>query len=181
MDEQLRLLQQIAERLDSAGIPYMVTGSMALATYATPRMTRDIDLVVELEPTDVDQVIALFETDCYIDRDAVCEAIRTRSIFNIIHTEWVIKADFVVRGDEPYRREEFRRRRPIVIGEQTVSFVSPEDLILSKLCWSQISPSELQERDVGDLLASVADLDEAYLAHWAEVLGISSSLERLRP
>lgn len=159
----------------------MVTGSMALAVYSTPRMTRDIDLVVELEPTDVDQVMALFETDCYIDRDAVCEAVRERSIFNIIHTEWVIKADFVVRGDEPYRREEFRRRRPLVIGKQTISFVTHEDLILSKLCWSKISLSELQERDVGDLLATAADLDDEYLARWADVLGVSSSLERLRP
>ena len=87
MDEQLRLLQQIAERLDSAEIPYMVTGSMALAAYATPRMTRDIDVVVKLETSDVDQVMALFEPDCYIDRSAVHEAVRERSIFNIIHME----------------------------------------------------------------------------------------------
>jgi len=49
VDEQLRLLLEIAARLDSASIPYMVTGSMALAAYATPRMTRDIDLVVQLD------------------------------------------------------------------------------------------------------------------------------------
>ena len=46
MNEQLEFVKQIASRLDSAGIAYMLTGSMALAIYAVPRMTRDIDLVI---------------------------------------------------------------------------------------------------------------------------------------
>lgn len=180
MDEQLLFLQQIAARLDALGIPYMVTGSMALAAYATPRMTRDIDVVVELEADDVERVVERFEEDCYVDAEAVRTAVRQRSIFNVIHTRWVIKADFVVRADEPYRVEELRRRQQIAIGGQPVSFVAPEDLILSKLHWAKLTPSELQERDVADLLATVADLDHAYLSRWAEALGVAESLERLK-
>ena len=157
----------------------MVTGSMALAAYATPRMTRDIDLVVELDTGDIGRVVALFEADCYIQPEAVRDAVRDRSIFNIIHTEWVIKADFVVRGDEAYRREEFSRRRPLTIGGQAVSFVTPEDLILSKLCWIAMTPSELQERDVRDLLAAADDLDHEYMRRWAHHLGVSDSLMQL--
>ncbi|MCD5416109.1 hypothetical protein LR032_03265 [Candidatus Bipolaricaulota bacterium] len=47
MNEQLEFIKQIAERLDAADIRYMLTGSMAMAIYAVPRMTRDIDLVIE--------------------------------------------------------------------------------------------------------------------------------------
>lgn len=159
----------------------MVTGSIALAAYATPRMTRDIDLVVQLGPGDVERVVALFEADCFIHPEAVRDAVRDRSIFNIIHTDWVIKADFVVRSDDAYRREEFSRRRPLLIQGQQISFVTPEDLVLSKLRWIATSPSELQERDVRDLLASVDDLDHEYMTRWAESLGVSDSLERLRP
>ncbi len=43
VDEQLEFVKQIASRLASAEINYMMTGSMAMAVYATPRMTRDID------------------------------------------------------------------------------------------------------------------------------------------
>ena len=49
MEEQLEFLRLIAARLHAAGIPYMVTGSLALAVWAVPRMTRDIDVVVEVE------------------------------------------------------------------------------------------------------------------------------------
>lgn len=180
MDDQLRFLLLLARRLDGAGIPYMVTGSVALAAYATPRMTRDIDLVVRLETGDVDRVVTLFETDCYIEPGAVREALNMRSMFNVIHTDWVIKADFVVRADEPYRVEEFRRRRELSIEGQRVWFVAPEDLLLSKLCWSQISRSEQQERDVSDLLACCEELDLEYIDRWAAILGVSHSLERLR-
>jgi hypothetical protein len=34
----------VTEKLEEAGIPYMITGSMAANFYAIPRMTRDIDL-----------------------------------------------------------------------------------------------------------------------------------------
>jgi hypothetical protein len=37
----------------------MLTGSMAMNYYAQPRMTRDIDLVVELGPKDVEKVVRL--------------------------------------------------------------------------------------------------------------------------
>ena len=48
MTAELEVLGIVAERLESAGIAYMVTGSIAMNYYAVPRMTRDIDLVVEL-------------------------------------------------------------------------------------------------------------------------------------
>jgi len=45
VNEELKFLEYISTRLDSAGNPYMLTGSMAMMFYAVPRMTRDIDLV----------------------------------------------------------------------------------------------------------------------------------------
>jgi hypothetical protein len=43
---ELDVLRIVSERLDAAQIPYMLTGSYALAFYTTPRMTRDLDLVI---------------------------------------------------------------------------------------------------------------------------------------
>lgn len=59
-------------------------------------------------------------------------------------------------------------------------FVAPEDLILSKLWWARESASELQERDVRDLLEAVEDLDLEYLQRWAAELGVGEPLDRLR-
>jgi hypothetical protein len=58
--------------------------------------------------------------------------------------------------------------------------VSPEDLILSKLTWAKESGSAVQMRDVRDLLASVGDLDWAYLGQWAGDLMVMSLLEEAR-
>ena len=180
MDEQLEFVKLIAARLGSAGIEYMMTGSMAMAVYATPRMTRDVDLVVDVDPTGADTIVALFESDCYIDRDAVVEAVSTRGMFNVIHNEWIIKADFIIRKAGPYRRAEFERRRQVEVQGTALNIVTPEDLILSKLDWAQQTGSELQRRDVREIIARVADLDWEYLTRWAAHLGLDAALSGLR-
>src|SRR5712691_2359468 len=75
MSEELEVLKIVADRLRGASIAYMVTGSVAMNHYAVPRMTRDIDLVVELSSADVDRVCRLFEADFDVDRQAVHRAV----------------------------------------------------------------------------------------------------------
>ena len=52
---ELDVLRDVSQRLTSGGVAFMLTGSMAMNYYAQPRMTRDIDLVIELatEQTDL--------------------------------------------------------------------------------------------------------------------------------
>ena len=57
----------------------------------------------------------IFQADFYIDRDAVQAAIHRKSMFNIIHTDSVLKVDFVVRKESEYRRKEFSRRRQVSV------------------------------------------------------------------
>ena len=179
MDEQLEFVKQISQRLHSAGLGYMMTGSMAMAVYATPRMTRDVDVVLECSDGDVDTIVGLFAPDCYIDRTAVAEAIASQGMFNIIHNDWIIKGDFIIRKDDPYRQAEFARRREIDVEGTPLSVVAPEDLILSKLKWAQESGSELQRRDVKEILDAEIALDRDYLKEWAESLGVSDLLKEI--
>ena len=103
MTAELSVLKRVNEGLERLALPYMLTGSCAMAHYAVPRMTRDIDIVV-----------------------------------------------------------------------------SKEDLILSKLVWSADSRSQLQRRDVVQLLSSgPADLE--YLRANALRLGVHQALEELLP
>jgi hypothetical protein len=111
MTEELEVLTIVAGRLEAAGIAYMVTGSFAANYYAVPRMTRDIDLVVELSAGDADQFCGLFEGDFYLDRAAVRAAIASRGAFNLIHLAHVVKVDCIVRKDSEYRRTELARQR----------------------------------------------------------------------
>jgi len=179
MDEQLEFMKEIARRLDSAHIRYMLTGSVAMAVYTVPRMTRDIDLVIECRPEDAPRIAALFRDDFYVNEDMIRKAAVERSMFNIIHQGWLVKADFIVRGDNEYRRVEFSRRKQVDIGEMLIWIVAPEDLILSKLKWAKDSGSALQERDVKLLLETVEQLDYDYIQRWAERLGVEGLLKRL--
>lgn len=128
MDEQLEFVKLITTRLESAGIPYMLTGSMAMSFYAIPRMTRDIDLVANLDDVSPGRIVELFSGDCYVDEEAVRYAISRRDMFNIIHNDWIVKADFVVRKDSAYRIEEFKRKKRKRLRGIEVDVVSAEDL-----------------------------------------------------
>jgi len=177
IESELDVLRDISERLTSAGVAFMLTGSVAMNHYAEPRMTRDIDLVVDLGTDQIDLVMNLFENDYYTDRQAVANAIARRSIFNLIHNKTVIKLDFIVLKANQYRHEEFERRKQIKLEDFQTWIVSREDLILSKLYWARDSKSELQLRDVRNLLASECDLD--YMYSRAENLGIKPLLDEV--
>ncbi len=166
MNEELEVLETVTHALHNAEIAYMVTGSIAMNYYAFPRMTRDIDIVIEMQEKDTAIIVNLFKDDFYVDQDSIKQAIRSHGMFNIIHNEYVIKIDFIVKKSSLYRQTEFQRKRQIIIEEVPMWIVSPEDLILSKLWWSRDSQSEMQIGDIKNLLESVDDLDNVYIDKW---------------
>lgn len=172
MIDELDVLRIVVKRLESAGIPYMITGSIAANFYTTPRMTRDIDIVMDVEEKDTEILFSLFFNDFYVNKDSIKNAIRTKQIFNIIHNEGIVKVDFIIRKDSNYRKIEFKRRRSMVFEGLKIHITSPEDLILSKLFWAKESLSEMQIRDVRNLLKTVHNLDINYIEKWVRELGL---------
>lgn len=169
------VLHDVARRLEEIDVPYMLSGSLAVSFYAEPRMTRDIDLVVDAKTDDVERLVAGFQTDYYVSRETVKDAVRRRSLFNLIHNESLVKVDFVIRKNTRYRRVEFKRRRRVRIGNTEIYVVSKEDLIISKITWARESRSEMQRRDVRSLLES--GYDEEYLEYWLKELELEQFAE----
>jgi len=153
----------------------MLTGSLAMNYYTLPRMTRDVDFVVAAGAEDVDKIISAFESDYYVERTAVSRAILHERSFNMIHNEAFIKIDCIIRKASEYRQLEFGRRHQAEIQGVLVWLVSKEDLIISKLFWARDSHSELQLRDVRNLLASGYDVE--YLERWTRKLELNSLLQ----
>ncbi len=172
---ELDVLRDVAAKFERAGIEYMLTGSFAMNYYAEPRMTRDIDMVVALGPRDAARVRSLFAPDYYVPGNELELAVAERGMFNLVHLESVVKIDVIVRKGDPYRQTEFARRQRISLGDFDVWIVSKEDLILSKLIWGKDSGSELQRRDVRNLLGTGADM--TYLRGWAAKLDVAALLE----
>lgn len=180
MSDQMEALKTTIQHLEKAQIPYMITGSMAMAFYVTPRMTRDIDIVVELKKEDARKLMDIFEPDFYIDYEMIRDAIQKQGMFNIIYNPKSVKIDFIVRKNEPYQKIEFDRRRRMKVEGYDVWAISPEDLILSKLSWIQEFPSEQQSRDIKSILDG-AKIDLHYLESWSKSLGLDKLLREVQP
>jgi hypothetical protein len=175
MQSELDIVRDVSARLERAGIDYMLTGSMAMNYYAQPRMTRDIDLVLALQPADARTIVHLFAPDYYLSAEAVESAIAHGSIFNLIHLESVIKVDCIVRKNTRFRLAEFDSRHRVRVADFQIWIVTKEDLIVSKLLWAQDSRSEVQLRDVRNLAATGFDAD--YIAFWTTELGLTALWE----
>jgi hypothetical protein len=116
LDDQGRVLVDVVERLERAGLDYMISGSVALSAYVRPRMTRDVDVVVVVDRNRAAALTAAFTEGYYLDAAAVERAVADRRLVNAVHDETLVKVDLIVRKDEPFRRLEFERRRELAIG-----------------------------------------------------------------
>jgi len=180
VSELVGFLEQITVRLDSAGIPYMVSGSMASSAWGEPRASYDIDIVIDPSPEQLRAFVASLDDEFYVNAEAAEEALQTRGIFNVIDATGGMKADLIMRKERPFSIEEFGRRRPRRMSEFRFMVLSPEDSILSKLEWSKKGDSARQFDDALRVARLRRDeLDVEYLRRWAKELGVSEALERL--
>jgi len=180
MTTQKEFLERLIGLLERAGIPYMVAGSMSSSLHGRPRATQDADLVIDPTEDQLESLVALLEEGYYVSRDAALDALRHRTMFNVIDLEGGWKADLIIRKDRPFSRQEFERRCQIDAMGRMLWVVSPEDIILSKLEWMKGRESEVQYSDaLGVAVTQWANLDLEYLHKWAEQLGIEKVLVRL--
>jgi predicted nucleotidyltransferase len=172
---ELKVFQDVITKLNNNKIPYMISGSVAMNYYTVPRMTRDIDIVIEID--DIGSFYNVFKEEYYIDPEMIEDAIRNQYMFNIIHLKEVMKIDFIIRKNTEYRKTEFDRRRQINIEGLKIFIVSIEDLIISKLLWAKDSHSEIQIKDVKNLLKE--KLDMRYIRNWVKKLKISDFFKEM--
>jgi predicted nucleotidyltransferase len=179
MTEELQTLRDVTYRLETGGIDYMLTGSVALNCYAQPRMTRDIDLVVVFYLKDAARIEEVLGSDYYVSAGAAREAVLNQGSFNAINQKNLLKVDFIVRKHSEYRQLEFTRRKRLQLEGFEVWIVSKEDLILSKLDWARDSKSERQCADAENLIATGCDME--YLKTWSAKLNLTDMLTRVSP
>ena len=167
------LLAKIVEILDDLGIPYAITGGFAISVWGKPRSTADIDIIVERAEKNIKPLvkkIVEIDKNVYADEDMIRGALVRNGEFNFIHPDSGMKVDFFVLANNPYNKLKIRRAiLRDVFGVTKAYFVSPEDLILSKLLWAKDSDSWKQKEDIKTVLDnSKIRLDFKYIKSWAE-------------
>ncbi|MGH7270104.1 MAG: hypothetical protein ACREJ3_06695 [Polyangiaceae bacterium] len=161
------LLDRMVRLLDAAGVPFMIAGSFASTTHGLPRTTHDLDIVVDPpSPEALDAFVGFLSPDeYYVDADAARDALRRRSMFNVVDYASGWKVDLMIRKNRAFSRDEFWRRMKFVLLDIAVYVASPEDTIVAKFEWSkQSGGSERQRRDVAGVIATVGhQIDRAYI------------------
>ncbi len=153
----------------------MLVGSHASSFYGEARSTHDVDLVIDLEPSKISALVARFDPDRYYISET---ALREGRMANLIDTVSGDKVDCFILGPDPIDQLSFSRRRMETIMGMEIALASPEDTILAKLRWSEMSGgSSQQQHDVRQIfLHQGKTLDIAYLRTQATQIGILSPL-----
>jgi len=182
---EVDLLQIFVEPLRRADLNFCVTGSVASMLYGEPRLTHDIDLVLELGSLkQIEKLSQVFsERDFYVPPLEVMrvEAARDRrGHLNIIHIESGFKADLYLTGEDPFHRWALERVRRVKVAEIDVPIAPPEYVIIRKLQFFKEGASEKHMRDIMAMLKN-PELGESRveLERWAELQFVSKELKQV--
>ncbi|MFQ6049849.1 MAG: nucleotidyl transferase AbiEii/AbiGii toxin family protein [Candidatus Paceibacterales bacterium] len=181
-----QLLYKIVRILKDLKIPYAITGGFAVAVWGKPRFTADIDIIIELTSQNIPpltKTLLAINKDVYVSEKAMRDALKRKGEFNFIHPQTGLKVDFWVTDSKAdiYGKLKLERAVAKKIDRQKIFFVSPEDLILSKLIWYKESESPKHLEDVKTIFNnSKLKLDLNYIKKRANSQGTLEILEKLR-
>lgn len=174
------LLVDCLRRLNRSGVTYYLTGSMASNFWGIPRTTHDLDFVIQLPQSAMRRVVEAFSGDFFLDEAAVRAAYQPPYQFNAIDARSALKVDFWLPKPDPFDREMLSRRMQVTLFGEPAWIATAEDVILQKLLWNGISPSDRQLGDAAGIVAvQAAALDHDYLKRWAVALRLNEELDRL--
>jgi hypothetical protein len=171
--EQPDILRYAVHTLRQLQIPYLVVGSFASSIWGEPRLTMDIDMVIDLR---LDQVVPLCQAfpapEFYVSESAVREAISRRRQFNVLHPTSANKIDFMIPRDDAWSRLQLTRGRLRKYdGDIDLHVCSPEDVIIAKMRFYKEGQSPKHLRDIAGVLDIQGEtLDRDYVVRWAQTL-----------
>jgi hypothetical protein len=156
------LLKRLATALERAALPYMVFGGQAVLLYGEPRVTRDIDITLGVDPSQPAPVLRVIEQlKLRILVDDVDEFLKQTFVLPVLDPKANIRIDFVFSLTE-YERQAIGRSRLVQIGDVGVRFVSVEDLIVMKVIAGR--PRDLE--DVVSVIRKNPAFDLAHVEKW---------------
>lgn len=180
---QQKLLETVLAFLDKNHIDYMVTGSIASSLQGEPRSTHDADIVLKIEQAAIPLLIKEFQPpEFYLSEDAINDAVKNKSMFNLIDTSGGDKVDFWILTEEPYDQSRFKRKNEESFGNVSMKVSAPEDTILMKLYWSNLSGGS--EKQFTDALrvyeVQYFNLNIDYIEQWITALNLNQAWEKLK-
>ena len=184
--QEVNLFEIFLSPLDKTDIKYFVTGSVAAMLYGEPRLTHDIDIVLEISShSDILTLQAAFSKDpFYVPPEEIIriESQRERrGHFNIIHHDSGFKADIYLAGEDPFHIWALENIRFVPMLGVNVPVAPPEYVIIRKLQYFKEGKSDKHLRDIKSILINKnIVLDQNELTRWAQLLWVEKELENIQ-
>jgi len=177
------LISLFVRPLNQLRIPYLVTGGVASVVYGEPRMTRDIDLLIGLQPRDASRFAGAWAAaEFYLPPvEVIVEESRrpAHGHFNVIHHDTAMRADVYLPGTDALNAWAFAHPVLRRIDDDDVVLAPIEAVMLSKLRYYQVGQSDRHLRDIHQMLRISGELvDRAFLERWATQLGVLNEWQR---
>ena len=179
------LIQIFTRRLNKQDICYMVTGAVASIIYGEPRLTNDIDMVVELKVNDVDKILGAFPDNEFYCPPAEIMKIEIgrnqRGHFNIIHHETGFKADVYLVGEDSLHHWAIANRTVVNVEGEEIWVAPPEYVIIRKLEYYKEGGSNKHLRDIIGIIEISEDrINFKELQHKIEYQGLQEVWNKIR-
>jgi hypothetical protein len=155
------LFQIFVSRMNQLSVTYMITGAVAGIIYGEPRLTNDIDMVIDLKADKIDPF-----SDSFPIEDFYCpppEVIKleisrpSRGHFNLIHHKTGFRADVYAAGKDELNLWGLKNRKAIDVEGDEFWLAPIEYVILRKLEYFQEGVSDKHLRDISGMLALSSD------------------------
>lgn len=147
-------------RLEQLSLAYMITGSTAGIVYGEPRMTHDVDIVLDAREQDAERIEAAFPlTEFYCPpADVLATELKrmSRGHFNLIQHATGFKADIYIARSALHRWAMPKRVR-MTLPSCDVWMAPPEYVIVQKLAFYKEGGSQKHLRDIRSMLAVSPD------------------------
>ena len=166
---------RVQKILSDQKVAFHFTGGLAASFYGEPRLTQDVDVVVQIQNEKAGQIIKSLSEKFSVESSVAKEAIKNKRLFQAIDEANMVKIDLHIGEKIP--GELTRSKKSELFQGCKVPLVSVEDSILSKLIWIK-EGSEKAIKDVQTIFKAQKNIDKSYLEQKAQELGIETQLHQ---
>ncbi len=160
--QDLNLFKIYTDILNQYKFRYFITGSVASIVYGDPRLTHDIDLVLNLKIGEVKNFTDAFSANLFYcpPADIIKAELKLKSNghFNLIHHQTGFKADIYLTGEEELQMWAMKNAREIEFDGSIIFIAPPEYVIIKKLEFYREGNTQKHLIDIQGILANSKEL-----------------------
>ena len=162
--------------MNKTKINYMIIGGLAVIKWGRPRLTQDIDIIIQIKDAQIEFFAETLTSERFeVEAAEIRQAFREKSYVSIFFPDDILRIDIKGLYSRLDHRSFSNRKKTIIFGVETW-IETPEDLIIAKLVYNSYQDLE----DAASVMLRQCDkIDFDYLKFRAEEENVVKELDDL--